>query len=61
MKKTTVQKLITLATVLLNDTASRSEVGVAVSKANAMLSSVQFVSTLDALDAYDAVLLRKSA
>ena len=61
MKKTTVQKLITLATVLLNDTATRSEVGVAVSKANAMLSSVQFVSTLEALDAYDAVLLRKSA
>mgnify|MGYP003625488360 CR=1 FL=1 len=61
MKKTTVQKLITLATVILNDTATRSEVGVAVSKANAMLSSVQFVSTLDALDAYDAVLLRKSA
>ena len=61
MKKTTVQKLTTLALVLLNDTASRSEVGVAVSKANAMLSSVQFVSTLEALDAYDAVLLRKSA
>ena len=61
MKKTTVQKLITLATVLLNDTATRSEVGVAVSKANAMLSSVQFVSTLEALEAYDQVLLRKSA
>ena len=61
MKKTTVQKLITLATVILNDTATRSEVGVAVSKANAMLSSVQFVTTLEALEAYDQVLLRKSA
>ena len=61
MKKTTVQKLTKIATAILNDTATRSEVGVAVSKANAMLSSVQFVSTLEALDAYDAVLLRKSA
>tara|TARA_R110000772_G_scaffold84978_1_gene178947 strand:+ start:43 stop:228 length:186 start_codon:yes stop_codon:yes gene_type:complete len=61
MKKTTVQKLTTLATAILNDTASRSEVGVAVSKANAMLSSVQFVTTLEALEAYDQVLLRKSA
>ena len=61
MKKTTVQKLTTLATVILNDTATRSEVGVAVSKANAMLSSVQFVTTLEALEAYDQVLLRKSA
>jgi len=61
MKKSTVQKLTTIATAILEHSASISEVGVAVSKANAMLSSVQVVSTLEVLAAYDAVLLRKSA
>ena len=61
MKKSTVQKLTTIATAILDHSSSISEVGVAVSKANAMLSSVQFVSTLEVLEAYDAVLLRKSA
>jgi len=61
MKKSTVQKLTTIATAILDHSSSISEVGVAVSKANAMLSSVQVVSTLEVLEAYDAVLLRKSA
>ena len=59
--KTTAQKLTTIATALLDTTATYTEVESAVLKAVSLLSTVRRVSAMDALGALEATLKRKAA
>ncbi len=59
MKKN-ITDIVTMASLILGTYPTRTEVEGAVYKAVYMLSTTRQVSTLDALDAYEAMLIRKS-
>ena len=55
-----IKDIVTMASLILGTYATRSEVSKAVLMAVAMLETSRNVSTLDALDAYEALIQRKS-
>ena len=58
--KSTTQKLITIATALLNTNATRGEVVLAVNKAVTLLSTVRTVYAFEEHEAVELTLIRKS-
>ena len=55
-----IKDIVTMASLILGTYATHSEVSKAVLMAVAMLETSRNVSTLDALDAYEALIQRKS-